>query len=323
MRLTKQIKCISTFCAGMGLKDKCPIRIDLGLFEWLIWYPEDFPEWCSVPELRAAGYNIDADYNSMYTMDDLIACRNEDLNEFYLRNHDAVQRTLVNERELILALLIKPKQKSINTNAFTCSLREHADRRTRLHGGHLQPPSDRSLGGQNVRGHEQDYVTCSVRESGGGGTTAGHPGMASNDSGVLSADASSQCAFRLESDDRSLVEIGIATQHITNTNTSTLLHSLPLLIACLRRIYQNRHENSRSIFPTLILLCGSYRFHHFTQNFTLYVYLQPFYLTNILPQHFHSYTLSGSHLLYTFTTLCVFFLRKLCESFFLFYIIPK
>lgn len=104
--------------------------------------------------------------------------------------------------------------------------------------------------------------------------------------------------------------------HNQHKHINTLLHSLLLLIACLRRIYQNRHENSRSIFPTLILLCGSYRFHHFTQNFTLYVYLQPFYLTNILPQHFHSYTLSGSHLLYTFTTLCVFFLRKLCESLF-------
>lgn len=83
----------------MGLKDKCPIRIDLGMFEWLIWYPENLPEWCSTAELIAAGYNIDADYKSMYTMDDLINVRGEDLNEFYLRNHDAVKRSLAKDRK--------------------------------------------------------------------------------------------------------------------------------------------------------------------------------------------------------------------------------
>lgn len=85
----------------MGLKDQCPIRIDLGLFEWLIWYPEEFPEWCSTEELNAAGYNIDTDYKSMYTMDDLIEGRGEDLDQFYLRNHDVVQRTLTIESELL------------------------------------------------------------------------------------------------------------------------------------------------------------------------------------------------------------------------------
>lgn len=85
--------------SGMGIKDKCPIRIDLGLFEWLIWYPEEFPEWCSAEELIAAGYNIDSGYRSLYTMDDLKACRAEDLDEFYLRNHDVTQRTLTQERK--------------------------------------------------------------------------------------------------------------------------------------------------------------------------------------------------------------------------------
>lgn len=95
-------RCIQTCSAlleGMGLKDKCPIRIDLGLFEWLIWYQEELPEWCSIAELIAGGYNIDANYQSLYTLDDLMAVRDENLDAFYLRNHDAVQRTLANERK--------------------------------------------------------------------------------------------------------------------------------------------------------------------------------------------------------------------------------
>lgn len=83
----------------MGVKDQCPIRIDLGLFEWAIWYPEEFPEWCSAAELTAAGYNIDTEYNSLYSIDDLLEVRGEDLDQFYLRNHDVVQRTLANECE--------------------------------------------------------------------------------------------------------------------------------------------------------------------------------------------------------------------------------
>lgn len=84
--------------AGMGIKDQCPIRIDFGLFEWLIWYPEEFPEWCSADELTAGGYNIDTSYKSLYSVEDLMVARGEDIDAFYLRNHDVMHRTLRNER---------------------------------------------------------------------------------------------------------------------------------------------------------------------------------------------------------------------------------
>lgn len=84
---------------GMGIKDQCKIRIDYGLFEWLIWYPNDLPEWCTTAELITAGYNIDCNYQSSMTIEQLIESRDEDCSEFYLRNHYAVERAIEKESE--------------------------------------------------------------------------------------------------------------------------------------------------------------------------------------------------------------------------------
>lgn len=84
----------STTPPGLGLKDKIKIRIEYGLFEWLIWYPEELPEWLTKDELTAANYNIDMDYVSMYTREQLKAATTENSHEFYKRNSSVVEQIL-------------------------------------------------------------------------------------------------------------------------------------------------------------------------------------------------------------------------------------
>lgn len=79
---------------GLGIKDKVKIRIEYGLFEWMIWYPEEMPDWCTKEELSAAGYNIDMDYGTVVTRDQLKAAKKESCQEFYQRNHNAVEQIL-------------------------------------------------------------------------------------------------------------------------------------------------------------------------------------------------------------------------------------
>lgn len=79
---------------GLGLKDKIKIRIEYGLFEWMIWYPDELPEWLTKDELTAANYNIDMDYVSMYTREQLKAANTENSHEFYKRNSSVVEQVL-------------------------------------------------------------------------------------------------------------------------------------------------------------------------------------------------------------------------------------
>ena len=78
----------------MGIKDTCKIRIEYGLFEWMVWYPDDFPEWCTKEELSAADYNIDMEYESMMSIDELRACTTETCEQFYNRNHTVIENAL-------------------------------------------------------------------------------------------------------------------------------------------------------------------------------------------------------------------------------------
>lgn len=83
-----------TLLTGLGLKDKIKIRIEFGLFEWMIWYPDEMPEWLTKDELIAAKYNIDMEYVSMYTRDQLKAANTESSHEFYKRNFSVVEQVL-------------------------------------------------------------------------------------------------------------------------------------------------------------------------------------------------------------------------------------
>lgn len=79
---------------GLGIRDKCKIRIEYGIFEWMIWYPEECPDWCTKEELSAANYNIDMDYVSHYTKDQLKAATKENCEDFYHRNHLTMEHIL-------------------------------------------------------------------------------------------------------------------------------------------------------------------------------------------------------------------------------------
>lgn len=77
---------------GMGQEDT-PISIEPGLFEWLAWYPDSVPDWMSVEELTAAGYNIQADYEPFVKLEEL-AGKKESVEQFYMRSHFVIQNVL-------------------------------------------------------------------------------------------------------------------------------------------------------------------------------------------------------------------------------------
>uniref|UniRef100_A0A182QEM2 Ecdysteroid-phosphate phosphatase n=1 Tax=Anopheles farauti TaxID=69004 RepID=A0A182QEM2_9DIPT len=94
-------RCIQTATSvleGLGVKSTVPICIEPGLFEWLAWYQDGMPEWLSSEELIAADYNIDAAYEPVTTVTDLIEQFHEKLGEFYCRNSN-VAETIIGSTE--------------------------------------------------------------------------------------------------------------------------------------------------------------------------------------------------------------------------------
>lgn len=71
--------------SGMGQEDT-PIFVEPGLFEWLAWYPDSMPDWMSVEELTAAGYNIQLDYQPFVKLEELQDKR-ESVEQFYMRSN--------------------------------------------------------------------------------------------------------------------------------------------------------------------------------------------------------------------------------------------
>ncbi|KAJ8936279.1 hypothetical protein NQ314_012427 [Rhamnusium bicolor] len=81
-------RCIQTcdaFLQGLNKRDKVKIKIEPGLFEWLVWYPECLPDWFTVEELKNAGYNIDENYQPFINEKDLKESK-ENCEQFYLRS---------------------------------------------------------------------------------------------------------------------------------------------------------------------------------------------------------------------------------------------
>ncbi|ETN64001.1 suppressor of T-cell receptor signaling 1 [Anopheles darlingi] len=90
-------RCIQTATSvleGLGLKGSLSIRIEPGLFEWLAWYQDGFPEWLSREELTAADYNIATEYVPITSVEHLKECSQEKLDEFYLRNSSTAEKII-------------------------------------------------------------------------------------------------------------------------------------------------------------------------------------------------------------------------------------
>lgn len=94
---------------GLGVKNSLCIRIEPGLFEWMAWYPDDMPEWCTAKELKDANYNIDSSYVPILTSEQLQADAKELCEEFYHRNHLVVETILGQHRKLYICLFISCK----------------------------------------------------------------------------------------------------------------------------------------------------------------------------------------------------------------------
>uniref|UniRef100_A0AAG5CT38 Ecdysteroid-phosphate phosphatase n=1 Tax=Anopheles atroparvus TaxID=41427 RepID=A0AAG5CT38_ANOAO len=90
-------RCIQTATSvleGLGLKASLPIHVEPGLFEWLAWYQDGFPEWLSKEELIAADYNIAPEYVPFTTVENLKECFLEKLDEFYNRNSNTAEHII-------------------------------------------------------------------------------------------------------------------------------------------------------------------------------------------------------------------------------------
>lgn len=80
-------RCIQTcnaFLEALNQKD-LKIKIEPGLFEWLVWYPECLPDWMTAEELINAGYNIDETYQPFVSEKELRDSK-ETCEQFYLRS---------------------------------------------------------------------------------------------------------------------------------------------------------------------------------------------------------------------------------------------
>lgn len=89
-------RCVQTchgILEGLGMSH-VKIRVEFALFEWMLFYRDNKPEWCTKEELYADNFNIDMEYESMMTKEELLSLTNENCEEFYRRNHSVVEEFL-------------------------------------------------------------------------------------------------------------------------------------------------------------------------------------------------------------------------------------
>lgn len=95
-------RCIQTatgLLEGLGVKDEKPLNLEPGLFEWLAWYADGVPDWCESDDLIASNYNIDKTYKPVMSVDELRAESQETSEQFYKRNHAAMDSILAKTSE--------------------------------------------------------------------------------------------------------------------------------------------------------------------------------------------------------------------------------
>lgn len=74
---------------GLEKKNDIKLRVEPCVFEWTLWYP-NIPQWMSLEELVAAGYNIDTEYKSFKNRNDLHA--KETIEIFYSRSTEFIKK---------------------------------------------------------------------------------------------------------------------------------------------------------------------------------------------------------------------------------------
>jgi len=82
-------RCIQTASAileGAGIQD-ISINVEPGLFEWLSWYKENLPDFIKPSVLKELNFDVNVEYEPIFTVDTLKQNPRESLAEFYERNY--------------------------------------------------------------------------------------------------------------------------------------------------------------------------------------------------------------------------------------------
>ncbi|XP_055850010.1 ecdysteroid-phosphate phosphatase isoform X1 [Episyrphus balteatus] len=90
-------RCVQTCTSaleGLKLNGKHKLRVEAGLFEWMAWYPDGVPDWCTLDELIEARYHIDKEYEPILNGTNLNDVIKETSEEFYNRNHECLLKIL-------------------------------------------------------------------------------------------------------------------------------------------------------------------------------------------------------------------------------------
>lgn len=90
-------RCVQTCTSaleGLKLNGKHKLRVEPGLFEWMAWYPDGVPDWCTLDELIEARYHIEKEYEPILTGTNLNDVIKETSEEFYNRNHECLLKIL-------------------------------------------------------------------------------------------------------------------------------------------------------------------------------------------------------------------------------------
>ena len=78
---------------GLGVQHQLPLRMEPGLFEWLVWYSDGLPSFLSPEELRSWGFNVDTSYRPLVSVQELRE-RTENCEQYYMRNHFVTQSVI-------------------------------------------------------------------------------------------------------------------------------------------------------------------------------------------------------------------------------------
>ncbi|XP_017482155.1 PREDICTED: protein UBASH3A homolog [Rhagoletis zephyria] len=95
--------CMSTL-EGLHLRQKCKVKVEPGLFEWMAWYPEGVPDWLGISELVKADYNVDINYQPFMTANKLNDCIKETTEEFYTRNYEIMRKIIETTKGNVLVV---------------------------------------------------------------------------------------------------------------------------------------------------------------------------------------------------------------------------
>lgn len=87
----RSIQTCASVLKGLGQQD-LKICIEPALFEWLGWYVDSLPDWLTVEELEAFGFNIDKEYTPLYSAEQLEST--EDIKQLYNRNTEIAKTAL-------------------------------------------------------------------------------------------------------------------------------------------------------------------------------------------------------------------------------------